>query len=197
MLPSGRISILASRAHWARTYLANAGCLTSPKRNLHVITERGQKLLSAHPERIDNSILSQFPEFQAWRSKSPIDSGPDQQPEQGAGGSKSASSLTPEDAIEQSFNAIEHALAADILAAVLAVSPKQFEQLIVDLLLAMGYGGGDRAMGERIGKSGDGGIDGIINEDALGLDAVYIQAKRYAPETKVGHLTLPPPPNPV
>lgn len=190
LLPSGRISILASRAHWARTYLANAGCLTSPKRNLHVITERGQKLLSAHPERIDNSILSQFPEFQAWRSKSPIDSGPDQQPEQGAGGSKSASSLTPEDAIEQSFNAIEHALAADILAAVLAVSPKQFEQLIVDLLLAMGYGGGDRAMGERIGKSGDGGIDGIINEDALGLDAVYIQAKRYAPETKVGRPAL-------
>ena len=87
-------------------------------------------------------------------------------------------------------SAFEATLRDDLLAAILDLSPQRFEHLIVDLLLAMGYGGGDRSMGERIGKSGDGGIDGIINEDALGLDAVYIQAKRYAPDSKVGRPAL-------
>ena len=83
-------------------------------------------------------------------------------------------------------------MADDLLQAVIAMTPQQFEHLIVDLLLAMGYGGGDRSMGERIGKSGDGGIDGIINEDALGLDAVYIQAKRYAAKTRSAALPCKP-----
>lgn len=190
LLPSGRISILASRAHWARTYLANAGCLSSPKRNLHVITSRGSSLLATCPERIDNSVLAQFPEFVSWRSKAPANSGRVIKADQAIATEQGEGSLTPEDAIEQSFVAIEQALSADILEAVQSVTPRQFEQLIVELLLAMGYGGGDRSMGERIGKSGDGGIDGIINEDALGLDAVYIQAKRYAPESKVGRPAL-------
>ena len=95
-----------------------------------------------------------------------------------------------DDLIAQSFAQIEAAQIEELLAAVIVVSPQQFEQLIVDLLLAMGYGGGDKSMGERIGKSGDGGIDGIINEDKLGLDAVYIQARRYAPDSKVGRPAL-------
>jgi restriction system protein len=94
--------------------------------------------------------------------------------------------LTPDDAITQAYQSIDAALRENLLAEVLDLSPTRFEQLIVDLLLAMGYGGGDREMGRALGKSGDGGIDGVINEDKLGLDAVYIQAKRYAPENTVG-----------
>jgi restriction system protein len=94
--------------------------------------------------------------------------------------------LTPEDIITQNMSTIDRVLREDVLSAVLSVSPTRFEQLIVDLLVAMGYGGGDPEMGESIGKSGDGGIDGIINEDSLGLDAVYVQAKRYDPAHKVG-----------
>lgn len=190
VLPSGRTTVLASRAHWARTYLANAGCLTSPRRNVHVITERGRALLKKYPETIDNTVLGQFPEFVAWRFKSAplgpmaVEVGPD------TASPAKAASLTPEDHIEEAYQTIETVLVGDLLNAVLSLSPPRFEQLIVDLLLAMGYGGGDRSMGERLGKSGDGGIDGIINEDALGLDAVYVQAKRYAADNKVGRPAL-------
>lgn len=188
MLPSGKMSTLASRAHWARTYLGAAGCLTSPKRNLHVITPRGKEMLKSHPTRIDNATLSVFPEFVAWRKKSAVTDGIAQISPTDA--SIPIAAQTPEDQISSAFGELEHVLATELLEAVLTVSPKQFEQLIVDLLLAMGYGGGDRGMGERIGKSGDGGIDGIINEDALGLDAVYVQAKRYAIDSKVGRPAL-------
>jgi len=98
--------------------------------------------------------------------------------------------LTPQETIDSAFNEINSGLRDQLLSVVQEMHPSRFEQLIVDLLLAMGYGGGDSSMGERIGKSGDGGIDGIINEDALGLDAVYVQAKRYAAENKIGRPTL-------
>jgi restriction system protein len=188
LIPSGRLTTLQSRAHWARTYLAKAGLLVSPGRNRHEITEAGRKLLASGVARIDMKTLEQFPAYVAWREKeaSPVvQSGtPAAQPVQ------AVPVRTPDERMEHDFNLVEAALSEDLLAAVQGMSPKQFEQLIVDLLLAMGYGGGDRSMGERIGKSGDGGIDGIINEDALGLDAVYVQAKRYAPDSKVGRPAL-------
>ncbi len=186
LLPSGRISVLASRAHWARTYLSKAGCLESPRRNVHQITNRGREILAAHPVRIDNTVLAQFPEFMEWRTRAVTDLV--------AADGKDSNTLvptdrqTPEDQMESAHAKIDAALTEELLQAIQALHPTRFEQLIVDLLLAMG--GGDRAMGERIGKSGDGGIDGIINEDALGLDAVYIQAKRYAPDSKVGRPAL-------
>ena len=185
MLPSGKMSVLASRAHWSRTYLGAAGCLTSPKRNVHEITPRGKDMLKAHPLRIDNAALSVFPEFVAWRKNSAAPNSvnpPTSLPP--------TSAQTPEDQIATAFGELEGVLASELLETILTVSPTRFEQLIVDLLIAMGYGGGDHAMGERIGKSGDGGIDGIINEDALGLDAVYIQAKRYASDNKIGRPAL-------
>lgn len=190
MLPSGRISVLANRAHWARTYLASAGCLVSPKRNIHSITERGRALLNSCPDRIDNTVLAQFPEFVAWKTKSLVNAPVAPTVASGEAQTILQVSQTPEDLMSAAHSEIEAVLVADVLAVVQNVSPKHFEQLIVDLLIAMGYGGGDRSMGERIGKSGDGGIDGIINEDALGLDAVYVQAKRYAPEIKVGRPAL-------
>jgi restriction system protein len=191
MLPSGRITLLSSRTHWARTYLANAGCLSSPKRNVHLITERGKMLLRNHPVRIDNTVLGQFPEFLAWRTKaSNLEPSPSIAIEKDRIAFESPSGQTPEDVVDTAYETIEKVLVSDLLQAVYSLNPTRFEHLIVDLLLAMGYGGGDRSMGERLGKPGDGGIDGIINEDALGLDAVYIQAKRYAQDSKVGRPAL-------
>jgi restriction system protein len=187
-LPSGRITKLQSRAHWARTYLSKAGLLKSPSRNQHVITEAGRKLLKSGVTRIDMQTLEQFPSYLEWREKErgPIET-QDHAPSLDA---PEASVQTPDERIEKDFQLIESALVEELLAAMTTMHPTKFEQLIVDLLIAMGYGGGDQTMGERIGKSGDGGIDGIINEDALGLDAVYVQAKRYASETKVGRPAL-------
>lgn len=187
LLPSGRVTTLQSRAHWARTYLSKAGLLRSPSRNRHEITEAGRKLLASGIERIDMKTLEQFPAYVEWREQEQAPHAP-KLPLPAA--TAEAIAETPEERIERDFAAVESALSEELVAAIQALHPQKFEQLIVDLLLAMGYGGGDRSMGERIGKSGDGGIDGIINEDALGLDAVYIQAKRYAPDIKVGRPAL-------
>jgi restriction system protein len=179
------MTLLANRAHWARTYLSKAGLLESPRRNVHVITDRGRAALEAHPERIDNAVLSGFADFEAWRATAtaePVDEAGRPAPP--------ASSETPEDQIAALARAMDDLLATEVIEAVLALSPARFERLIVDLLLKMGYGGGNAQMGKSIGRSGDGGIDGIITEDALGLDAVYIQAKRYALDNKVGRPAL-------
>ena len=188
LLPSGRTTTLQSRAHWARTYLSKAGLLSSPSRNLHMITDAGRRILESDISRIDMKTLEQFPAYVVWRDiehKAPVEPTFTE-----SNGGLDRSSDTPEERIERDFSFVESSLSDDLLAAVTAMAPQKFEQLIVDLLLKMGYGGGDRSMGERIGKSGDGGIDGIINEDALGLDAVYIQAKRYAPDNKIGRPAL-------
>lgn len=185
LIPSGRITVLQSRTHWARTYLSKAGLLHSPSRNLHVITDKGRALLDQNPTRIDNALLAQFDGFAEWvqRSKS------------GAAGSDTGNqallpvvddSQTPDDAMEAASAILNAALVDELGEALLSVTPQRFERLILDLLIAMGYGGGDIENGRMTKASGDGGIDGIINEDALGLDAVYVQAKKYAPENTVG-----------
>jgi restriction system protein len=188
MLPSGKQTYLSNRAHWARQYLSQAGLVTSFKRGSYQVTPLGRELLNSNPSTISNTTLKKFPKFQDFLNRSA-------KKEVDEGGAVIPAEIgivddTPEDLIARAHSQLEAALVADLLSAVQSVTPTQFEQLIVDLLLAMGYGGGDRSMGERIGKSGDGGIDGIINEDALGLDAVYIQAKRYAPENKVSRPAL-------
>lgn len=165
-------------------------CLTSPQRNVHEITERGRALLQSNPTRIDNGTLAQFPEFVAWRKRQGAPNGSDAAVPVAGGGTVAEPSRTPMDVIEDAHAEIEAVLVADLLNAIQSLSAGKFEQLIVDLLIAMGYGGGDPTMGERIGRSGDGGIDGIVKEDALGLDAVYVQAKRYAPGSKVGRPAL-------
>ena len=188
MLPSGKQTLLSNRAHWARQYLSQAGLVTAIKRGHYEITGAGTDLLLSRPARINIEVLRKYPKFLDFQQRSG-------RTNEGADLSKvdevsTSKSETPDDLIAQSFAQIENALIEELLAAVIAVSPQQFEQLIVDLLLAMGYGGGDRSMSERTRLSGDGGIDGIINEDKLGLDAVYIQAKRYAPDSKVGRPAL-------
>lgn len=180
LIPSGRITVLQSRAHWARTYLSKAGLLSSPKRNLHVVTDRGRALLATNPERIDNKLLEQFEGFNEWRGASSGGAQPLVEPAPTVDDSQ-----TPEEAIASAHTILNAALRDELLALLQEVTPQQFERLILDLLGAMGYGGGDLANGLMTKTTGDGGIDGIINEDALGLDAVYIQAKRYAADNKI------------
>lgn len=183
LLPSGSISVLYNRIHWARTYLAKAGLLESPSRNLHVITKRGRHLLETNPARIDNDVLAQFDEFNSWRALSRVE-GSDA-PNSPAP-TLTEKNQTPEDALESASALLNATLRDELLNRLLGMTPQRFERLILDLLNAMGYGGGQIDSGSMTKASGDGGIDGIINEDALGLDAVYIQAKRYAPENTVG-----------
>jgi restriction system protein len=187
LLPSGKQTYLSNRAHWARNYLSQAGLVEAVKRGHYRISGLGQEFLATRPSSVNAETLRQFPKFREFMARSsPKLVDQSEAPSQPS----IPKQETPDDLIANAYAQIEGALVAELLDAVRTLSPRQFEQLIVDLLLAMGYGGGDRAMGERIGKSGDGGIDGIINEDALGLDAVYVQAKRYSPDSKVGRPAL-------
>lgn len=189
LLPSGRTNVLASRAHWARTYMAKAGLVRSVRRGVFEATDAGRAMLDGRPARIDNKTLSMNPEFVTWRLKSSANDGPEQGPEVLKPihiPQKTSPETTPEEAIQIAFDELESALAEDILGLLLERPPAFFEHVVVALLKAMGYGRGREDAGKLLGKPGDGGIDGVINEDALGLDAVYIQAKRYAAGNTVG-----------
>ncbi|WP_268236836.1 restriction endonuclease [Sinisalibacter lacisalsi] len=189
LLPSGRVTVLQSRTHWARTYLSKAGLLTSPKRNLHVITDRGRAVLAQNPPKIDNAFLAQFEEFEAWRERATSGPGGTDHGEAAPAGQgavpRGESAQTPEDAIAAADKVLRAALADELLALLAEVSPQRFERVILDLLAAMGFGRGELSNGHMTKTTGDGGIDGVIHEDALGLDAVYVQAKRYAPDNKI------------
>lgn len=185
LLPSGKQTLLSNRVHWARTYLDKAGALKRTRRSHFVVTERGKELLKKFPERIDVGALRQFPEFLDF-----VTPGSDQETEEGktanAPDKISSSPATPDDTIEAASEAILASLRAQLLERIQELSPAFFERLVVDLIVAMGYGGTRQGVAQRLGKSGDEGIDGIVNEDPLGLDVVYIQAKRYAPENTIG-----------
>ena len=185
LIPSGRVTLLSNRTHWARTYLSKAGLLTSPKRNVHVITDRGKVVLARQLNRIDNKVLSEFDNFTEWRelSTSSVETTASQVNQND---STSNSDQTPEEALESANNALNAALKDELIEILLTVSPVRFERLILDFLNSLGYGGGKLSTSQLTKAGSDGGIDGVINEDALGLDAVYIQAKRYSPENKIG-----------
>jgi len=175
LLPSGQQGIFRNRIAWARTYLKKAALLESPKRGACRITARGLKTLASSPSRIDVKFLEQFPEFVEFRIAS--------KPEHTLGVTEVAelaqAKTTPEEAIEDAHQGLRAQLATELLTRILGCSPAFFEQLVVELLVKMGYGGSRRDAGERIGQTGDGGIDGIIKEDRLGLDTIFIQAKRW------------------
>ena len=176
LLPSGSQAVFNNRVGWARSYLKQAGLLSSPKRGLFTITPKGAALLAKNPERVDISILEQYPEFLEFRNRKK-DKGKNQKPEETS--AVSASSQTPEDALASAYSTLRKDLESEILSSVKEASPSFFERLVVDLLVRMGYGGNRQDAGKALGKSGDGGIDGIINEDRLGLDVIFIQAKRW------------------
>ena len=168
-LPSGRVSRFHNNVTWARTYMKKAGLLEDPKRGQFRITERGRKVLADEPDTVSTKFLQQFDEFNKFIGKQP--SLPESvQPDP---------KLTPEQALHASYQTLRNSLTADLLDQVKQASPAFFERLVVDVLVHMGYGGSRQEAGEAIGQAGDEGIDGIIKEDRLGLDIIYIQAKRW------------------
>ena len=176
MLPSGQQEIFDNRIGWARTYMKKAGLIEAPKRGVNRITPRGLDVLQKKPERIDVNYLAQFKEFQEFRTLRHAKQDEEQEAE--------ANNKTPEEALENAYQKIRDDLAADLRKRLKTCSPAFFERLVVEVIVKMGYGGTRLDAGKAIGKSGDGGIDGIIKEDKLGLDAIYIQAKRW--ENTVG-----------
>lgn len=175
-LPSGQQTIIANRIGWANSYLKKAGLLDGSKRGYVRITEEGQKALKGCPGRIDNQFLEQYPSFLEFKERSRSEGN---SPELVADVAK-----TPDEILEASYQKLRATLADELLEQLKTCSPTFFERLVVDLLVAMGYGGSLADAGQAIGRTGDGGIDGIIKEDRLGLDVVCIQAKRW--ENTVG-----------
>jgi restriction system protein len=183
LLPSGRQTAFANRVHWAKTYLIKAGLLESTRRGHFKITERGLQVLASHPPRIDNEFLSQFPEFRQFKEKSASDAAQDAQPIEPTLVSRTE---TPDEIMRVAHKQVETSLGQELLDRVRAAPPAFFERLMVNLLLSMGYGGSAADAGRALGRSGDDGVDGVIDQDALGLDRVYIQAKRYAEGNNIG-----------
>jgi restriction system protein len=188
IIPSGSTSVINSRVHWAKTYLKQAGLVSQPKRAVIEITSRGREVLAGNPTKIDAAQLQQFDEFRAFLGRTKLDnSGLVATVEPITVATVMAEpSSTPEEQITSASRALNEALRDALLARVLEGTPTFFEKLIVDLLMAMGYGGSRADAGEQLGGTGDGGVDGVIREDQLGLDRVYLQAKRYQPSNTVG-----------
>jgi len=172
LLPSGQQATFGNRVGWARTYMKKAGLLKTTRRGYFQITERGQGILRQNPPEINTAYLKQFPEFIEFQKPKPHKT-------KKSKGQEVTETQTPEEEIEVAYQTIRQDLATELLQTIQDHSPASFERLVIDLLIKMGYGGTRKDAGEAIGRSGDGGIDGIIKEDRLGLDIVYIQAKRW------------------
>ncbi len=185
LLPSGQSLLFANRVGWARTYLKKAGLLDAPKRGVLRITDRGLKTLSEKPNRIDNNLLKQFPEFLEFQNIGKEGIVAPKQDE-----SSQTEKQTPEETIDLAYQSIRQTLAQELIDTVRGLTPSFFERLVVDLLVNMGYGGSIKDAGKAIGKTGDEGIDGTIKEDKLGLDIIYIQAKRWQAGNVVGRPEL-------
>ncbi|MEJ5301144.1 MAG: restriction endonuclease [Thermodesulforhabdaceae bacterium] len=173
LLPSGQQPVFDNRVGWARTYLKKAELLETPRRGVVRITARGQDVLNESPERIDVTFLMRFGEFQEFQERSRSKTGEQKPP------SPEGSQPDPVEQIEQAFEEYQETLIDDVLRLIRSASPRFFEHLVIRLLVEMGYGGGIKQAAEVVGGSGDEGIDGIINEDKLGLDVIYIQAKQW------------------
>ncbi len=174
LLPSGKQAVFPNRVGWAKTYLTKAGLLKSNRRSYYEITERGLETLRENLPSIDVTYLEQYPEFRRFRSASKKKEDDTKTPE-----INDRMQRTPVEILEGVYQELTQNLAQDLINKVMQCSPTYFERLVVDLLLKMGYGGSRKDAGEAIGKSKDEGIDGIIKEDRLGLDIIYIQAKRW------------------
>ena len=189
-LPSGGQTYFANRCHWAKFYLSRAGLLEAARRGYFVVTDEGRKILTDNPAAVrDRKSLMQIPQFAKWWQEAP-ESKADNATAGPVAEASDVDTTTPDERIDTAAKLLEGVLEADLIARIRTVPPSKFEQIVVDLLIAMGFGGGDPEMGQRLGRTGDGGIDGVIQEDALGLDAVYVQAKRYKDGNNVGASTI-------
>lgn len=178
LLPSGKQRKFDNRVGWSRTYLQKALLLSSPGRSKFRITERGMMILKDNPPYLNVKDLRQFPEFVAFHTSSNKD-GKSEEINHTTQEMLEKTSQTPQEILEASYQSLRQTLAQELLERIKHSPPKFFESLVVDLLVAMGYGGTRKDAGQAVGQVGDGGIDGIIKEDKLGLDAIYIQAKRW------------------
>jgi restriction system protein len=185
LLPSGKQTRFANRVNWAKAYLVKAALAENTRRGYYRITPRGEAALADADATINNAYLDQFEEFQDFKAKV--------NEADGVGtAASSAQSLaplsteTPDEALRKAHKAITGALAADLLDRVRKATPAFFEKLIVELLLAMGYGGTSEEAGRALGQSGDDGVDGVIDQDPLGVDQIFVQAKRYAEGSNIG-----------
>ena len=183
MLPSGTAPMFDNRVGWAKTYLKQAGLIDTTRRGYFRITLRGTELLGTNPDLIDASTLENYEEFRAFRSRRSEEKG-GLQPDLPTtlaplSPASTVPEATPEELFSQAYQRLRSNLETEVLEQVKAATPAFFERLVIDLLVAMGYGGSRRDAGKAVGRSGDGGIDGIIKEDKLGLDVIYVQAKRW------------------
>lgn len=181
LLPSGKQTVISNRIHWAKFYLAKARLIDTPRRGYFKITERGEVALREDPENIDNQYLAKFEEFRDFKEQS------------GKGNAHGEvlavleeQTQTPDEVMRLVHRQVESALAQDLIERIRNAPATFFERLVVTLLLGMGYGGTAADAGRALGRSGDNGVDGVIDQDALGLDRVYIQAKRYGASNSVG-----------
>lgn len=171
LLPSGQQEVFLNRVGWARTYMKKAGLLDSPKRGVFIITDRGKKVLSTNPSKIDNKLLTNYDEFKEFKRK--------KRKQEEESDILEFQDKTPEEAFETAYENLRTELSSEILEHLRKSDPSLFEKIVIEVLVKMGYGGTLRDAGKAIGKSGDEGIDGIIKEDRLGLDIIYVQAKRW------------------
>ncbi len=183
LLPSGRQASFANRVGWAKSYLDKAGLVESSRRGHFKITQRGLEMLKSNPETINNRSLLQFAEFRNFKDRSAKVSDPSVNIVTSI---NDGDKQTPDEAMRMAWAQIEAALSQDLLNRICAAPPEFFERLIVSLLLGMGYGGSRADAGRALGHSGDDGVDGVIDQDALGLDRVYVQAKRYQVSNSIG-----------
>lgn len=176
MLPSGRARVFDNRIGWAKSHISQAGLLDSPRRAISIITDRGRKALKSYPERIDLRTLNEFEEYREFRNRRKDIDGCDttDMPK-----TEEQEQETPEELLENAYLRVRRQVETELLALVKSSPPDFLEAVVVDLVVRMGYGGSRKDAGEALGRSGDEGIDGIIKEDPLGLDIIYLQAKRW------------------
>jgi len=183
LLPSGRQSRIANRVHWAKSYLKQAGLVENTSRGRFALTPAGHKVLSDGPARVDMKFLEQYPDFLAFKARSRSDKAGEVDAAPMV--SSAASGTTPTETIALAHQEMREALATDLIDRLRDSTPAFFERMVVDLLAAMGYGG-SAGSGSVLGGAGDGGVDGVIDKDPLGVDQVYVQAKRYGANSPVG-----------
>ena len=172
LLPSGKQTTFANRVNWAKSYLGKAGLVTLTRRGFFQISQKGKDVLKSPPGALNTKYLEMLAGFKIYQPNGDgIKSVPQNSP--------TVDDLTPDERIRSARDELEAALSAELLEKILAAPPSFFERLVVQLLVAMGYGGSAADAGRALGKTGDGGVDGVIDQDALGLDQIYVQAKRY------------------
>lgn len=180
LLPSGKQTMISNRVHWAASYLVQAGLLKRPRRGVIVATNVGRQVLGQNLEQIDNSFLAKFDSFRQFKQRS----GQTRENEDIYKADIETESATPEEKIDIAYQVMNSTLRDELLIRLASSNPTFFEHLIIDLMIAMGYGGA--GSGRHLGKTSDGGVDGVINEDPLGLNIVFLQAKRYAVDNVIG-----------